>query len=97
MSLIIVLSGYGALLAYIVGESETLSALFGGDALWWGVFLVAGEFLVWRGLQTVKKVEKIFSILVIGLITILSVYLLRHFQPEVVPYYNLSKCFCLTA
>ena len=94
MSLIIVLSGYGALLAYIVGESETLSALFGGDALWWGVFFWSlGSFLVWRGLQTVKKVEKIFSILVIGLITILSVYLLRHFQPEVVPYYNLSKMF----
>lgn len=94
MSLIIIFSGYGALLAYMVGESQTLAALFGGEPAWWGVFFWSlGSFLVWRGLQTVKIVEKIFSFIVIALIAGLSIYLFRHFEIAVVPYYNLSKIF----
>lgn len=94
MSLIIILTGYGALLAYIVGEGEALSAMFGGDKVWWSVcFWSIGSILIWRGLQTVKNVEKILSVIVIGLIVGLCLFLLDKFQVTNFFYSDLTKLF----
>jgi len=76
-----VLSAYGVLLAYVVGEGITLSALFGGEPMYWSLgFWFIGSIFIWRGLQTVKVVEKFFSFLVMAIITVLSFYLLPKFQ-----------------
>ncbi|PIT88343.1 MAG: hypothetical protein COU29_00940 [Candidatus Magasanikbacteria bacterium CG10_big_fil_rev_8_21_14_0_10_36_32] len=94
MSLIIILTGYGALLAYIIGEGEALSAMFGGDKVWWSIcFWSIGSILIWRGLQTVKNVEKILSMVVIGLIVGLSLFLLDKFHPANFFYTDLTKLF----
>jgi amino acid permease len=84
----------GALLAYVVGEGRTLSALFGGDpAMWSAVFWTLGSLVVWRGLQTAKKVDKVFSFLVIAIIIGLSFYLLPHFQPTTWSFFNPAQVF----
>lgn len=76
LSTIIIWSGFGSLLIYIIGEGQSLAALFGGNPVWWSVlFWSVGSLLVWRGLQTVKKVEKIFSLAVMGIIVGLSLYI----------------------
>jgi len=94
MSIIIIFAGYGSLLAYIVGEGEALSALFGGDPVWWSIFFWSiGSFLIWRGLQTIKKAERILSIIVITIIVSLSLYILRDFHPVAWQYFNWSKIF----
>jgi len=94
MSIIVVFSGLGTLLAYLVGEGESLSGIFGGDPAWWTVvFWTIGSFLVWRGLQTVKVVEKILSILVIGIIVGLSMAFLPHVQVVNFHYFDWSKIF----
>jgi len=73
MSLIILLGGLGTLLAYLVGEGESLFSIFGGVPAWWSiVFWTFGSIFVWRGLQSVKLAEKILSILVISIILGLS-------------------------
>lgn len=81
MTLIIIVSGYGVLLAYVIGEGNVLAALFGGSPFTWSVvFWSIGSMLIWGGLERVKKVEKIFSLTVITIIAGLSIYLAPHFN-----------------
>lgn len=90
----IIVSSVGALLAYIVGEGQSLAALFGGSSDWWSLFFwTVGSVIVWRGLQTVKTLEKFFSVLVIAIIAGLSFYLLPHAQTANVWYFNPAQIF----
>src|SRR3989339_424877 len=69
LSVVMVLGGTGALLAYTVGEGQILSALFGGEPLMWGtIFWAFGSVVVWRGLTALKNVDRILSLVVIAMI-----------------------------
>ncbi len=60
MSGLFFLGTYSALLAYMIGEGEVLTALFGGSTFVWSMlFLAVGAFFLHRGLKTVKVVELI--------------------------------------
>ena len=94
LNIIIVFASYGALLAYIIGEGQALSALFGGNPAVWSVFFWSiASVVVWRGLQTIKTVEKVLSIIVISIICGLSFYLLKDWQISNWVYTDLSKIF----
>jgi len=94
LSITIILSSYGVLLAYIIGEGEVLAALFGGMPAFWSVlFWVFGSVMVWFGLQTIKKVEKWLSLGVIFIITGLSIFLLKKFNFENLAYFNPVNLF----
>lgn len=94
MSLIIILSGCGSLLAYIIGEGQALSALLGGNSFFWSLmFWSVSSFLIWRGLQTVKSVEKVLSIIVIAIISFLSFFLLKDFHTENLFHVNFVNIF----
>lgn len=94
MSLIIIVSGLGALLAYIVGEGQALSAILGGNPVWWSVFFWSVmSFLVWRGLQTVKTAEKILSAAVITIILSISMFLIPQVKEINFVYQNYAKIF----
>jgi amino acid permease len=78
LSFTTVLSGYGAMLAYIIGEGTVLATLLGGNPFWWSIgFWLVGSCIVWRGLSAAKNTQKFLSFLVILIIGGLSVYLLR--------------------
>lgn len=94
LNIIIVLSSYGSLLAYIIGEGQSLSALFGGNPIIWGVvFWGLASLAVWRGLQTIKSLEKVLSFIVISIICGLSFYLLKDFKLPNLFYSDVSKIF----
>ncbi len=94
LNIIIVFASYGALLAYIIGEGQALSALFGGSPVAWSViFWSIVSIIVWRGLQTIKSVEKVLSIIVISIICGLSFYILKDFKLANWVYTDLSKIF----
>jgi amino acid permease len=94
MSVLVVFGGLGTLLAYLVGEGESLSSIFGGLSAWWTViFWTIGSILVWRGLQTVKVVEKVLSILVISIILGLSLAIFPHTEVANFYYFNWSQLF----
>ena len=94
LNIIIVFASYGALLAYIIGEGQSLSALFGGNPVAWSVvFWSIASVIVWRGLQTIKLAERILSTIVIAIICGLSFYLLKDFQLTNWAYSDLSKFF----
>ena len=94
MSVIIVFSGFGALLAYIIGEGQTLAEIFGGPAMWWSIFFWSiGSFFIWRGLQTVKTLERVLSLAVIIIIVALSLFLLPKMNTANLHYVNWSNFF----
>lgn len=94
LSIIIIFSGFGALLAYIIGEGQALAAIFGGPSMWWSVFFWSlGAFFVWQGLQTVKRLERILSLTVIILIAGLSIFLLPRMNPVNLAFTDLANFF----
>ncbi len=94
LNIVMILGSYGALLAYIIGEGQSLSALFGGNPVAWSVvFWGLASVVVWRGLQTIKTVEKVLSIIVISIICGLSFYLLKDFKLANWIYTDVSKIF----
>jgi len=94
VSLIVLLTGVGVLLAYLIGEGRALSEVFGGNPKWWSMFFWSiGSFLIWRGLQTVKVIEKVASIIILLILGGLSFYLLGFFEKANWEYYDFAKIF----
>jgi tyrosine-specific transport protein len=59
---LVIMESYGALLAYIIGEGEVLSALFGGHALLFSAgFLLVAATLVFFDLKVIKYAELILT------------------------------------
>lgn len=94
MSFMVIFAGFGILLAFIVGVGQALEVLLGIDSrLGSLIFWALGTVMVWRGLQTIKKVEKIFSILVVLIIAGLSLYLLPQHEAVNWQFTNWSNIF----
>jgi tyrosine-specific transport protein len=94
LSTIVIFSTYGILLAYMVGQGQSLQSLFGGNEFWWGIgFWVVMSVVVWRGLSMAKEVQKILSVIVLLLLLGICSYLLPHVQFVQVAYNDFSKVF----
>ncbi len=94
MNTLIVFGSYGALLAYVAGEGQALSALFGGNPVVWSVvFWGIASVIVWRGLQTIKIAEKILSVIVMSIIIGVSFYIFKDFQTANWIYTDFGKFF----
>jgi amino acid permease len=77
LSITIIVSWFGTLTAYLVGEGQSLSALLGGSSLLWGlIFWSIASFCLWGGLNRLKSVDRIVSALVIALLVGLALWLL---------------------
>ena len=93
-SLASLFASFGVLLAYLIGQGHALSALFRGEPFRWSIlfwFIVSA--ILWRSFSYISKVEKYLAAAVIGLIIILSVYLLPQAHLENILSYDLSKIF----
>ncbi len=94
INILVVFGSYSTLLAYISGEGQALSALFGGSPVVWSlVFWTVGSAIVWRGLQTIKSVEKVLSLIVMSIVIGVSFYILRDFDMTAWAYTDVSKIF----
>ena len=94
INILIVFGAYGALLAYVAGEGQALSALFGGNPVVWSVvFWSIASVVVWKGLQTIKIVEKFLSVIVISIILGVSFYVLGDFKVANWIYTDLTNIF----
>ncbi len=70
---------FGVLVVYIVGEGQTLAALFsaiggpasgwGGDSFFWSIlFFLAGAALIFIGMETIKTVEMALTFGILGVV-----------------------------
>jgi tyrosine-specific transport protein len=69
MLVLTLFSFYGALLAYIIGEGEVLSVLFGGGNFLWSIlFALAGSLIIYFGLRLVKEFELFLTAILLAVI-----------------------------
>lgn len=89
LSTTILLSSFGTLLVYVIGEGESLAALFGGNKIIWSViFWSIGSFVIWGGLKRIKIIDKVFGFGILFIIIGLSFFLLPKFQLSELSYFN---------
>ena len=66
---------YGALLAYLIGEGSTLSAIFGGPAFLYSViFFLIASYIVFKGLKQVAISETYMVPIVVGVIILIFLF-----------------------
>lgn len=84
LSLVIIFSWLGSLLAYIVGEGEVLAALFGGSGVLWSyAFWFIASFFLLLGFKVVVRISHVISFLAIVLLVGISLYALSYHTPQV--------------
>ncbi len=94
MGILRIFGSYAALLAYISGAGQSLASLLGGSPVIWSVvFWGIGSVAVWKGLQTVKVVERVLSLVVMSIICGISLYIFKDFNPAGWSYINLHYIF----
>ena len=68
----LVVNIYGAMLAYTIGQGEVLAAVFGGaPVLYSGLFFVLSGIVIVLGIDIVKHIEAVLTLIVIGLLLVL--------------------------
>jgi len=64
---------YGALAAYILGVGSAIQAIFGGSQIIYSLlFFIAVSYLIYAGLNLVKRYELLFGICMLAIILIIS-------------------------
>ena len=82
---------FGALLAYVIGEGETLSALFGGSNFFWSIlFFLFGSTVIFLGMKTVKKTELILSLTIFVVVVIIASISAPHVSLPNFAYHDLA-------
>ncbi|MBU0661088.1 amino acid permease [Patescibacteria group bacterium] len=91
MSVLFYASLVGALVIYIIGEGNALTALFGGHPFIWSiVFFSFMSFLILGGLKTIKTVELVLTVAILVVILIIAGWAAPHIQPAAWGYIDLS-------
>lgn len=94
--LIGIIGGYGAMLAYIIGEGNVLATLFGGllggilphsslphsPFLWGLLFFALASFIVYRGLEAVRVIELVMVTAMFGVVVALGLTAHPHINPN---------------
>jgi len=85
---------YGAITAYYIGISKSLSALFGGPLLIYGslIFIIT-TILIYKGINTIKNYELYFGTITVTIIILISILLIPNINLNNLATINLSSIF----
>ncbi len=85
---------YGALLAYFVGQGETLSTIFGGSRIFWSLaFYFIFSLIIYKGIRLVKNIEFILSFFVLLFFLLIIFFLLGHFDSNNIHGFKINNLF----
>ena len=96
MTLAMMISSYGALMAYIIGEGKSLAEIFGGNPWMWSiVFFVLASLIIFKGMEAVGMSELVLSIIkfVALFTTLLLLGFSQFFDPASLMQIDLTKIF----
>ncbi|MCX8147017.1 MAG: amino acid permease [Candidatus Woesearchaeota archaeon] len=85
---------YGALIAYFIGEGESISSLLGGNPKYYMVgffFLVSS--LLYMGLKALEESESISMFFVLVVVAILAIFSFPHIKTENLVSFDITKFF----
>lgn len=69
----------GAMIAYIIGEGESLSQIIGGAPLGWSLFFfVIGTLVIARGVRTIARFDLWMSVATVAVIAVIVVLAMPH-------------------
>ncbi len=90
MTLITLVSIYGALTAYLIGEGISLHAIFkfGSPLLYTLIFFVIGLAIVWRGIKSTGKAELYLILLLLSVVVIIGFYSLDKIEERNLTVFN---------
>ncbi|MDD5331439.1 MAG: aromatic amino acid transport family protein [Candidatus Nanoarchaeia archaeon] len=84
----------GALVAYIFGVGQSLAAIFGGDALYYSfAFFIPASFLVYKGLDFVRKWEVYLNIIFLTIAGVICFSVIPKINMMNIAYTNLNYLF----
>jgi len=84
----------GALIAYLIGEGEVLSAMFGGSAFMYSmIFFVIASTLIYFDLKVIKDSELWLNLVLLILILVICIVAIPSVNLQNLQSYDLSKIF----
>jgi amino acid permease len=84
----------GMMVVYIIGEGETLASMFGGSSFWWSIgFFGLSAYLIYVGLDTIKKAELVLTGAILSVIILIAGLSAPHINTANIEYINLAKLF----
>ncbi|MDD5253910.1 MAG: aromatic amino acid transport family protein [Candidatus Nanoarchaeia archaeon] len=85
---------YGALVAYIFGIGESLSAILGGNPLYYSLlFFIPFSFLVYKGLDVIRRWEVYLNIIFLIVAGVICFSIIPRISIENLAYTNLNYLF----
>ena len=85
---------YGALIAYLLGVGQAVSALVGGNALFYSlIFFAIVATIIYLGIDAVGESELIMAFLILVVVMIISGLTFSHINISNLVSYDLSKIF----
>ncbi len=86
---------YGALTAYLIGEGETLHAIFQfGEPLYYSlIFFVLGVFIIWRGMKSTGKAELILISLLFLVVIFIAIFSYQNLDFTNLTFFDFGKLF----
>jgi len=96
MFLSIIVGSYGALMAYIIGEGQSLAELFGGNPWFWSmIFFVVASLIIYKGIKAVGSSELVLvsTKLLIFLTVVVLMVFSQAFDPNELTGFNLTNIF----
>lgn len=85
---------YGALIAYIIGEGEALSAIFGAPPIYFSLmFFAFMAFVIFVGLKMIKRLELVLSFIVLSIVLIISAFSFNRIDIANLMTFNIRNVF----
>ena len=83
MSILFYTQVFSILILYLIAEGEILSSLFAGPGwMWTQIFWAIGSFVVYFGIDAVKKAEVVLTSVIIAVILVIGFLCLPHIQTD---------------
>ena len=97
MTFSLLFSMYGALTAYLIGEGETLKAIFhfGSPLLYSLIFFVITFLIIYKGVKAAGKVELILIAFLLLVIALIGVFSYKDINRDYLTAINLAKFFVI--
>jgi amino acid permease len=82
MSIALMISVYGALTGYLLGEGQAWSAIFGVNPIYpMLIFFILMSIIVFKGLKLIENLEFYFNMIVVGVLVLISIISLFFMSP----------------
>jgi len=95
MTFTMIFAIYGALTAYLIGEGETLRAIFQmGEPLYYSLlFFILGVAIIWRGIRTMSKAEFMLILFLFLAVILISIFSYQDIDLARLTPYDFGKFF----